>query len=277
MKFTSFINRLARNFRQCVVFLGELPRERAGLAAADDAAVNLDHRHDFRAGAGQETFVRVEQIVARQVRLGNFHTELLREFHHRAARDAVKRTRIIRRREQRAVLDDEQIIRRAFGYKTFGVQHHGLFHAGIVRLDLGKDVVQIIKRFDGRVDRAVQIAHGRDGHDIHAARVKFRRIDLDFAGNDDNARLFAAPRIQAERANAARNDEADVAVAQFVRADGLDGGLHHFGVRQRNLQQDRLGRGEQAVNVFLQFEHAAIVGADALEHAVAVKQSVVEH
>jgi hypothetical protein len=89
--------------------------------------------------------------------------------------------------------------------------------------------------------------------------------------------FFATARIQAERADAARDNEADVAVAQFVGANRLDCGLHQFGVRQRNFQQNRLGGIKQPVNVFLQFEHAAIVGADALEHAVAVKQTVVEH
>jgi hypothetical protein len=45
----------------------------------------------------------------------------------------------------------------------------------------------------------------------------------------------------------------------------------------RNFQQDGLGGIKQPVNVLLQFEHAAIVGADAFKNAVAVKQAVVEH
>ena len=150
----SLENRLAGDFRQGVIFLGKLPCELAGLATADHAAVNLDNGHDFRAGSGQETFIRIEQIVARQVRLRNFDARLLREFHHRAARNAVKRTRVIRRRVQHTVFDDEQIVRRAFGDKTFGVQHHGFFHAGVVRLDFRENVVQIIQRLDGGIHRA---------------------------------------------------------------------------------------------------------------------------
>ena len=42
------------------------------------------------------------------------------------------------------------------------------------------------------------------------------------------------------------------------------------------VKQDRLGRAEQPVNVLLQLEDPAVVGADALEDAVAVEQPVVE-
>ena len=103
------------------------------------------------------------------------------------------------------------------------------------------------------------------------------RINLDLARDDDDRRLFATARIQAERAHAARHDEADVAVAQFVRTNGFDRGLHHLRVRQRDVQKNRLGRIKQAVNVFLELENTAVVGADAFKNAVAIKQTVVEH
>src|SRR5882724_8148046 len=45
----------------------------------------------------------------------------------------------------------------------------------------------------------------------------------------------------------------------------------------RNFEQDCLRGTKQAVNVFFQFEDAAVVGADAFKNSVAVKQSVVEH
>ena len=47
------------------------------------------------------------------------------------------------------------------------------------------------------------------------------------------------------------------------------------------VARDRPGRWpggiEEAVDVFLELEHASVVEADALEHAVAVEQAVVEH
>ncbi len=260
-----------------MVILLQPARDGSRLARADDPAVNLHHRNQFRARAGQETFVRVEQIVARQVRLGHLQAGFLRQLNHRLPRDAVKRARRERRREQRAVLHDEQVVAGAFGHEPFRVQHHRLLDAGVVRLDLGEDVVEIIQRLDGRVQRAVQIARRRHGHDFHAALVKFRRIKLDFVRDDDDRRTFAASRIQTERAHAARHHEPDIAVAQSIFPAGLDGRLHELGVRHREFEQNRLGGTKQPVNVFLELEHAAMISADALKNAVAVKQPVIEH
>src|SRR3974390_3164745 len=108
-------------------------------------------------------------------------------------------------------------------------------------------------------------------------RVKFRRINLDFTGDDDDGWFFATARIQPEIANTARHDEADVAVAQFVRADSGDGSLHHFRAGHRDFQQNGLGGTKQPVNVLLELEHTSVIGADAFENAVAVKQAVVKH
>ena len=44
----------------------------------------------------------------------------------------------------------------------------------------------------------------------------------------------------------------------------------------RDLEAERLGRVEQAIDVAFELEDAAVVGADALEDAVAVEQAVVE-
>ena len=52
--------------------------------------------------------------------------------------------------------------------------------------------------------------------------------------------------------------------------------LADLGVRVRDLEPDRLGGIEQPIDVAFELEHAAVVGADALEHAVAVQQAVIE-
>ena len=52
--------------------------------------------------------------------------------------------------------------------------------------------------------------------------------------------------------------------------------LADLGVGVRDLEPDRLGRVEQAIDVAFELEDAAVVGADALEDAVAVEQAVVE-
>jgi len=216
-------------------------------------------------------------VVARQVRFGHFQAGGLRQLDHRLPRDAVKRARRQWRREQRAVFHNEQIVAGAFGHETFGVEHDGFFAAAVVRLDLGEDVVEIIQRLDGRVERAVQVARRRHGDDVQPALVIRRRIKLDLVRDDDDGRLFATARIQAKRAHAARDDEADVTFAQLVFPARLDGGLHQFRMRQWNLKQNRFGGVEQPVNMLLELEDAAVVNADAFKNAVAVKQSVVEH
>ena len=56
-----------------------LVRDRAGLAGSDHASVGLDHRNHFRRGAGEETFVRDKDVVARDVGLGDLEAELRRD------------------------------------------------------------------------------------------------------------------------------------------------------------------------------------------------------
>ena len=41
----------------------------------------------------------------------------------------------------------------------------------------------------------MQIAHGRNRDYLHTLLVKFGRIKLDFAGNDDHGGVFATVRI----------------------------------------------------------------------------------
>jgi len=52
--------------------------------------------------------------------------------------------------------------------------------------------------------------------------------------------------------------------------------LLHFLKRDRNGEADRLRAIIKAMQMLRQAEHAAIVDADALKHAVAVEQAVVE-
>ena len=58
---------------------------------------------------------------------------------------------VIGRREDLAALDDENIVRRAFGDVPGVVQHERFIRAGQIRLDPRHHVVQIIQRFDRRI------------------------------------------------------------------------------------------------------------------------------
>ena len=80
-----------------------------------------------------------------------------------------------------------------------------------------------------------------------------------------------------ERAHAARHDQAHVASLSLLARMVSTVASAQFRARHRHFQQNRVGGIKQPVNVLLQFEHPAVVGADALKHAIAVKQAVIEH
>ena len=66
------------------------------------------------------------------------------------------------------------------------------------------------------------------------------RVERDLARDDEIARLGAEPRRQAQVADAAGGDKADVAVPQAVLAAGLADGVAPLGARERKLEQDGL-------------------------------------
>src|SRR5204863_9296355 len=123
-----------------------------------------------------------------------------------------------------------------------------------------------------RVDR-VAAERRRD----HADAVGGRAVDRQLRPHDDDHfGAPALPRIDAEIARAARDDEADVAVANLVAPARLDDDVADLVGRVRDVETDRLRRVEQALDVAFELEDAAVVGADALEDAGAVEQAVVE-
>src|SRR5262245_21543257 len=86
----------------------------------------------------------------------------------------------------------------------------------------------------------------------------------------------AAAGIDSEIAGSARHDEPDVAVLDVVAAARLDDDVADLGLRVRNVEPDRLRRVEEPLDVAFELEYAPVVGADALEDAVAVEKAVVE-
>src|SRR5438552_2289095 len=60
--------------RQGFVFLDEALCDCARFARADDAAIDFHDGDDLGAGPGEEEFVGVEKIIARQVRLADGDT-----------------------------------------------------------------------------------------------------------------------------------------------------------------------------------------------------------
>ncbi len=121
------------------------------------------------------------------------------------------------------------------------------------------------------------VAHRSGGDDLQAVGVELLRIELDLGGNNDDLRLFAEIGVEPERARAARNHQADVAIGNLIGLAGVDHRLHHFLLGHRDFQRNGLGRIVEAVDMLIEQEHPPVVGADALEHAVAIQQPMVEH
>jgi hypothetical protein len=101
---------------------------------------------------------------------------------------------------------------------------------------------------------------------------------LSASGRDhEDGRPVALARIQAQVSGAAGHHQTDVGVAQPVDAQRLLHHLHHLRLAHRNLEHDRVGGLVEPLHVLAQLEDQPVVGADALEDAVAVEQAVVEH
>ena len=65
--------------------------EGTGFAGADDAAVERHDGNDFRRGAGEETFVGGENVIAGERALHDGNAEFAGEFDDHGAGDAVER------------------------------------------------------------------------------------------------------------------------------------------------------------------------------------------
>ena len=167
-------------------------------------------------------------------------------------------------------IDDEYVVAGALGHVALSVEHDGLLVTGGVGLDLGEDVVEVVERLDRRIDCVVMVTRRCDRHDLHALLVQAWRVKLDLVGDDDHLRVGAAVGVQAKRAGAPGDDQPNVAVGDAVSAAGLHRGIHQLLMRHRDVEQDGLGGIKKAVDVFLELEYPAVIGADALEHPVAV-------
>ena len=84
------------------------------------------------------------------------------------------------------------------------------------------------------------------------------------------------PRVGAERAGAARDDHADVALGAVVRLHrGLDRG-REFVARQRDVNAERFAAAKSKPEVVGRAEELAAEDAEGFPHAVAVEEPVVE-
>ena len=114
------------------------------------------------------------------------------DLEHDLAGDAAQAARGDGRREEIAALEDENIVAGAFGDEALLVEHQALAGAGLVGLDLGQDVVEVIERLDLRAQRAGRDAARAAGDDVEAALVKLLGVKRDAGGDDDDARALGS-------------------------------------------------------------------------------------
>src|SRR5262249_35837420 len=82
---------LTGNFSQGPVLSYQFFCYRAGLAGSDYPPIDLHNGDQFSAGAGEKTFVGVEEIVAGQIWLADLQTGFHGHFHDHFASDSIER------------------------------------------------------------------------------------------------------------------------------------------------------------------------------------------
>src|SRR5450830_804330 len=96
--------------------------DRAAAAATEFDAVEFANRCDFSGGAGEEGFVGDIDLVAGDALLYDFQPQILADVEHGVAGDAVQGASGQVGRVDHAVLDDKDVLARAFGHKTGGIE-----------------------------------------------------------------------------------------------------------------------------------------------------------
>src|SRR2546426_614633 len=244
-------------------------------ALADRAGIQLGHAHDFGGGAGEEDLVRGVEVVAVEGQLLDGVVRVAGQLDDRVARDALEDPDVGGGGPDGAVHHDEEVHPARLRHVPAGIEHEHLVHARRHPLDLGEDVREVIERLDARREALAVPDRRRGGEGGEPLVVAVGGPQMDLVHDEDDGRLGALARIEPQVAGAARDDEADVGVLEAALPHRLLDEAAHRVLGHRDLEPDALGRGIEAVEVLLQTEHAALVGADAFEHAVAVQEPVV--
>ena len=146
-------------------------RDLAGPALADRVVVDLADGDELGGGAGHEDLVGQVQLGARDVALDDLEAEVARDLDRPSARlmpsriDAVcGGVKIV------AVADDEDVLARALADEAVVVEQDRLLVAGLVRLDLRQDAVEVLAAGLGVRDQRVG-ADAPPGGDLRADAV----------------------------------------------------------------------------------------------------------
>src|SRR5439155_1110827 len=102
------------------------------------------------------------------------------------------------RRPNRMVADGDDVLRARLRHGPVDVEHEGLIGAVLIRLDLGRDVVQVVQGLDGRAEALRWNTPIRGRHGLQAALVALaEEIDARLRDDDDARTGLAFPRVEA--------------------------------------------------------------------------------
>ncbi len=241
----------------------------------DGAVVDLVDGDDFGAGAGEEEFVGGVEVVTGEVAFLEGDVGGVEEADDDLAGDADEDAAVFWGGGDDAVFDHEDVVAGAFADVAEVIEHDGFGDAGVVCFPLGHDVIEVVEGFDFGGEGVGVIADGGGGDDGHTVGVHSFGVHLDFVGDAEDGGSFAIFGGDAEVADAAGDDEAEVAVGEVIGVDGLFHGVGEFWSGVGDGEADGGGGFVEAVEVGVFFEDASVVLADAFEDAISVEEAVV--
>lgn len=146
----------------------------------------------------------------------------------------------------------------------------------MIGLEAGEDLVEIVEGLDTRVQLIHGKAPGGGDDEAGAGTASFVAGDLQAVGDDEHGGPGTGARIDAESADAAGDDEAQVAVGLARNEGRLSGGGIQIVAGVRQVEMQGAGGALQAAQVGFQAKGHAVVETDAFEDAIPVEQAVVE-
>ncbi|MNQ49356.1 hypothetical protein D3C85_632660 [compost metagenome] len=259
----------------------QLLGHRAAASGADLPVIDFADRRDFGGGAGEEGLVGDVHLVAGDALLDHLDAQLVGQGQNGVAGDAVEAGGHFRGVDH-AVLDQEDVLARALGHITLGIQQHGLVGAAGDGFLQGQHRVDVV---------AVGLGPGHRDVDVMAGEGAGAHLDADLQGfvahvgapvpGGDYHMHLQAGGAQSHGFRSVEHHRADVGAFQVVLAHRGAGRLVDLVFAERNLHGHDLGRVEQPVGVRLQAEDRravrGVVGAHAFEYAHAVVQGVGQH
>src|SRR5438105_4072932 len=117
----------------------QLLRELTDLAVADRTAVDLDHRRDLSTCSAQQKLLARVELGPVDASFHHWQAELvLDHFHQQGPGDAFEDVVGDRGRDERAVLEHEQVLGRTLGDVAVDGQHYRLVESTLDRFRLGE-------------------------------------------------------------------------------------------------------------------------------------------